>query len=268
MNDTKIYAYPLEYAKETGELEAYWGSAKVNRECAAAIDKAISASHYDQYYYNLPDALAAVTKEYGLDRVAWVVAAVIQANESDRRYSRVNREWAQDCSISHEKPQNFFLQSHPTVLDGFADKVRAVRFRALAQTAAVEMSVEQNCNMLDGIVNNERPRVNQNYTVIDSETIGNQEIVLAQNPKAVQAFVTWQRNISNDEQSGQENFFWGHYFSDPNEAQKDFKNRVQEQREDFQEQRLSIRSQLKAGAARTDTLKAPTLEHKKDAPER
>lgn len=257
MNDTKIYPHPLEYAKETGELEAYWGSAKVNRECAAAIDKAISASHYDQYYYNLPDALAAVTKEYGLDRVAWVVAAVIQANESDRRYSRVNREWAQDCSIPHEKPQNFFLQSHPTVLDGFADKVRAA-----------EMSVEQNCNMLDGIVNNELPRVNQNYTVIDSETIGNQEIVLAQNLKAVQAFVTWQRNISNDEQSGQENFLWGHYFSDPNKAQKDFKNRVQEQREDVQEQRFSIRSQLKADAARTDTLKAPTPEHKKDAPER
>lgn len=134
--------------------------------------------------------------------------------------------------------------------------------------AAAEMSVEQNCNMLDGIVNNEPPRVNQGYTVIDSETVGNQEIVLAENPKAVQPFATWRRNISNDEQSGQENFFWGHYFSDPEAAQKDFKDRVQEQREDLAEQRPSIRSQLKADATRTDTPKAPTQEHKKDAPER
>lgn len=133
---------------------------------------------------------------------------------------------------------------------------------------AAEMSVEQNYNQIDGIVNNEQPRTNAGYAIIDSETVGNQEIVLAENPKAVQPFATWRRNISNDEQSGQENFFWGHYFTDPEAAQKDFKARVQEQREDLAESRPSIRSQLKVDAARTDTAKAPSQEHKKDAPER
>lgn len=134
MNDTKIYPYPLEYAKETGGLEAYWGSAKVNRECAAAIDKAITASNYELYHYDLSEALNAVTKEFGLDRVAWVVADVIQANESDGRYSRANKEWAQDCAVPRERTRNFTLQSHPIVLDGFADKVRAARLHTLAQT--------------------------------------------------------------------------------------------------------------------------------------
>lgn len=134
MNDTKIYPYPLEYAKQTGELEAYWGSAKVNRECAAAIDKAISASNYEQYHYNLSDALSAVTHDFSLDRVAWVVADVIQANESDGRYSRANKEWAQDCAVPRERTRNFTLKSHPIVLDGFADKVRAARLHTLAQT--------------------------------------------------------------------------------------------------------------------------------------
>lgn len=134
MNNTKIYPHPLEYAKENGGLEAYWGSAKINRECAAAIDQAISASHYDQYHYNLPNALAAVTEEYGLDRVAWVMADVIQANESDGRYSRVNKEWAQDYAVPREKIPNFTLQSHPTVLNGFADRVRAARLHELTQT--------------------------------------------------------------------------------------------------------------------------------------
>lgn len=40
--------------------------------------------------------------------------------------------------------------------------------------AAAEMSVEQNYNQIDGIVNNqEPPRVNQDYIIIDSETVGN-----------------------------------------------------------------------------------------------
>lgn len=133
---------------------------------------------------------------------------------------------------------------------------------------AAEMSMEQNCNMLDGIVNNEPPRVNQGYIIIDSETLENQEIVLAEKPKAVQPFVTWRRNISNDEQSGKEDFFWGHYFSDPEAAQKDFTARVQDLHEDLTEQRPSIRYQLKIDAARTDTPKVPAQEYKKDAPER
>lgn len=145
-------------------------------------------------------------------------------------------------------------------------KSRLQRHENYLKTA--EISLEQNYNQLDGMINNEQPRSNAGYTIIDCETVGNQEIVLAENPKAVQPFATWRRNISNDEQSGQENFFWGHYFSDPEAAQKDFKDRVQEQREDLAERRPSIRSQLKAGAARTDTPKAPTQEHKKDAPER
>lgn len=135
--------------------------------------------------------------------------------------------------------------------------------------AAAEMSVEQNYNQIDGLVNNqEPPRVNQGYIIIDSETVGNQEIVLAENQKAPQPFATWRRNISNDEQTGQENFFWGHYFSDPEAARKDFNARVQEQREELAEQRPSVRSQLKADSTRTDTRKIPTQEHKKDAPER
>lgn len=132
-----------------------------------------------------------------------------------------------------------------------------------------EMGMEQNYNQIDGIINNqEPPRVNQGYIIIDSETVGNQEIVLAQNQKAPQPFATWRRNISNDEQTGQENFFWGHYFTDPEAARKDFNARVQEQREDLAEQRPSILSQLKSDAARTDMPKTPAPEHKKDVPER
>ena len=49
---------------------------------------------------------------------------------------------------------------------------------------ATELSTEQNMNMIDGIPNNEPPRVNQGYTILESETVGHMEYVLAENQDA------------------------------------------------------------------------------------
>lgn len=133
----------------------------------------------------------------------------------------------------------------------------------------VEMGLEQNYNQIDGLVNNlEPPRVNQGYAIIDSEIVGHKEFVLAESPTAPQPYVTWVRNIQKDEEIGGENFFWGHYFIDPERAQKDFFSRVQEEVQDLAERRPSILSQLKSDAARKDLPAAPEPGRKKDAPER
>lgn len=135
--------------------------------------------------------------------------------------------------------------------------------------AAAEMSVEQNYNQIDGLVNNqEPPRVNQGYTIIDSEIVGHKEFVLAESPTAPQPYVTWARNIQNDEQMGGENFFWGHYFTDPDRAREDLHTRADEERESLKERRPSILSQLKSDAPQKDLPAAPQPGHKKDAPER
>lgn len=96
-----------------------------------------------------------------------------------------------------------------------------------------EMGLEQNYNQLDGIINNqEPPRVNQGYTIIDSEIVGHKEFVLAES------------------------------------AREDFHSRVHEEEQDLAEHRPSILSQLKNDAARKDLPAAPQPGHKKDAPER
>lgn len=134
---------------------------------------------------------------------------------------------------------------------------------------AAEMGMEQNYDQIDGIINNqEPPRVNQGYTIIDSEIVGHKEFVLAESPTAPQPYVTWARNIQNDEQTGGENFFWGHYFTDPDRARDDLHSRVREEKQDLAEHRPSILSQLKSDAARTDLPTAPEPGRKKDAPER
>lgn len=107
-----------------------------------------------------------------------------------------------------------------------------------------ELTMEQNGNMIDGIINNlppEPPRVKQGYTVLDSETVGQVEFVLAENPKAPQPFVTWRRNLDAEPTD----FYWGRYFSEETDARLEFRKRVVEERQDLLERRPSLRFQLR-----------------------
>lgn len=105
---------------------------------------------------------------------------------------------------------------------------------------SAEMRVEQNYNQIDGIINNEPPRVNQGYTILESVEVGSKEFVLAENLHAPQPFVTWVRNMDNDRERGEENFFWGHYFTEKEAAKKDLASRVGEEREYLAERRPSL----------------------------
>lgn len=135
---------------------------------------------------------------------------------------------------------------------------------------AAELSTEQNANMIDGIPNNEPPRVNQGYTIRESEVVGHMEYVLAENQNAPQPFATWARNMKNDEERGDENFFWGHYFCDPEAAAKDLHARADEQRESLRESRPSLLDMLRQDreeAARS-FQEAPAMDHVKRGLER
>ena len=110
---------------------------------------------------------------------------------------------------------------------------------------AAELSAEQNMNMIDGTPNNEKPRVNQNYVILESEIVGHKEFVLAENPNAPQPYVTWERNMQEDERRGEENFYWGKYFCDPEAAEKNFHDRVDAEREYLREYRPSLLRSLR-----------------------
>lgn len=268
MNEN-IYIHSFAHAREQGETEQYRQSAAQNRACAAAIDKAVIACNYEQYRYNLSDALESVTTDFGIDRVAFVVAGLIHSHDYDGRYSRVNKEWAQDFPGTVEEAEQVVINSHPTVMDSFADKVRAAQLALEKDNPlkTAEMGSEQNYNQIDGIINNEPPRTNQGYTITDCETIGRKEIVFAESPTAPSPYATWEHNLNNDEETGRQDFYWGHYFSDRDRAKADFKERVDDARADLVAMTSSIRSQLRENTAQ---LAKPTTgqEPKKDVPER
>ena len=105
----------------------------------------------------------------------------------------------------------------------------------------------------------------QGYKVTDSHIVGDKEFVLAENPKAPQPFATWMRNIRNDEMSGQEKFFWGHYFCGRKAAVSDFQQRVANEREVSREKCPSVLKALKdysacAGKKKADRGKITRIE--------
>lgn len=61
-------------------------------------------------------------------------------------------------------------------------------------------------------------RYNQGYEIINSRMDGEREIVLARKEtKFGLMYATWERTPEND-RAGEENFYWGHYFSNDEKA--------------------------------------------------
>lgn len=69
-----------------------------------------------------------------------------------------------------------------------------------------------------------KDRICQGYTVIDSIRVGEVEIVLAHNPRAVSPYVTWKAYAHSDF----EDFNHGNYFGDEQAARADMMARAGE----------------------------------------
>lgn len=69
-----------------------------------------------------------------------------------------------------------------------------------------------------------RERINAGYTITDSIRIGTTEFVLGERDGAPAQYVTW-------ECKGGSNYYWGHYMTDRDEAERDLLCRASEERE-------------------------------------
>lgn len=133
MDKTAIYQFSSEYAMQHGEMDACKASREANTACARAIDEAIKDSQIDPYHYDLKAAAKSVIEQFGYERVNWVLAGCIKQSFNDGRYSRANKDWADRFPIPNDKYSGFYTNTHPTVLDGFVDKVRTSHIHMMAQ---------------------------------------------------------------------------------------------------------------------------------------
>lgn len=74
-------------------------------------------------------------------------------------------------------------------------------------------------------------RINEGYVITDSIQVGDTEYVFGELERGkIPMYVTWACK-------GRDNYFWGHYFTDPLEAKKDLLSRANEELEYQMERR-------------------------------
>lgn len=127
-SDGSVYYEPFDYAKEHDEVDLYRTSSRINSECKQAIQKTI-ADNYDGMYLG-NDAVNQVVKQYGMERVGYILANTLHHKIFDGRFSRRNKEWAEQVSTPEYNADrmtfrtDWVVESHPAILDGFVTMYR------------------------------------------------------------------------------------------------------------------------------------------------
>jgi hypothetical protein len=119
-----LYHGGVETARKSGDLSLWRASHRANIACKDAIEKAIR-ENFDGSHLNA-DCAEGVLREFGFQRVNWVLSNTLQQKVWDDRFSKANKEWSRLCYIPGDPSHNleFVVNSHPAVLNGFVDMVR------------------------------------------------------------------------------------------------------------------------------------------------
>lgn len=123
-----VYPHTLAYAVEHAAADAYLDSRKLNIDCKNAVENAIR-THFGGLHL-AHDAVDSVLDEYGRERLAYVLACTVQHKESDGRFSRGTKEWAASIPVAEnisrgmDLNNDYVIDSHPAVLDGFIGLAR------------------------------------------------------------------------------------------------------------------------------------------------
>ena len=127
-SDVPVDYEPFSYAKENDEVDLYRTSCRLNSECKQAIHEAI-ADNYDGMY--LGDGVVdQVVRQYGMERVGYILANTLHHKSYDDRFSHGNKEWAEQVSTPEHNADrmtfrtDWVVDNHPAILDGFVTMYR------------------------------------------------------------------------------------------------------------------------------------------------
>ncbi len=140
MDKTPIYPYPAAYARENGELEQYRASMKSLDACKCAIDSAIR-DHWNGMNF-ARDSAKGVLKEFGPEKVSFILAYTVREKNFDNRFSGHNASWAATVSLHGMAPgrESCTLESHPAKVDLFIDAAREDILELAQQKSEVRRS--------------------------------------------------------------------------------------------------------------------------------
>mgnify|MGYP001025578137 CR=1 FL=1 len=123
MNKTPIYPHPAAYARENGELEQYRASQKALFDCKCAIDDTIR-ENWDGMNF-AEDSAKSVLRQFGPEKVAFILAYTVRERNLDNRFSGHNASWANTVPLYGIRGRDScILESHPAKVDLFIDVAR------------------------------------------------------------------------------------------------------------------------------------------------
>ena len=118
-----VYKETAEYAINNGEIDLYRRSMRANVECRMAIEDAI-ADGYDGLRLDT-SSVKDIIKQFGAERVEYVLANTVQQKDWDGRFSRDNKAWAKEISVCPENCTRFMVdRSHPGLTNIFVNAAR------------------------------------------------------------------------------------------------------------------------------------------------
>lgn len=125
--DVPLFLEEIDFSTcEDATLQSFRESAKANMECAKEISQALSQNYdYERYTLNSEQALRDVREKFSDDRIAFVLANVLQGT-SDGRISKEVKDFAKDTLQNVPElytKRSLSLSSHAGLINLFAKTV-------------------------------------------------------------------------------------------------------------------------------------------------
>lgn len=143
-----VYTNDYQYAQENRDYDEWRASNNANKECSAALDKAINEKYtYENYHLDTNAVINSVYEEFGKERTDYLLAVHIVNHDWDGRFSNGVKEWAKDKfkyldqNYVRSELREHGLKSHSTLIDGVARTV-IQREKELENPTAAKVSVK------------------------------------------------------------------------------------------------------------------------------
>lgn len=98
IKDTPLYQHDATYARKHDELPQYRISFQENISCKEVIEKEIN-SNYKDGCLDTNAVMEAISVDFSVDCIAYVLANTVRLKDWDGRISRDNKLWAKSISI-------------------------------------------------------------------------------------------------------------------------------------------------------------------------
>lgn len=142
-SDIPFYKDSPSLARQRGEIEQWRASNKENQRCIAAIDDT-ARKEFDGSYLDTDRIIKDATAEFGMERVAFVLASHIADHDWDGRFHSDVKEWANNVMSGYSQEvaeygkNNNHFSSHSVLVDGLASA-----YMKLEREIEKELSSEQ-----------------------------------------------------------------------------------------------------------------------------